>query len=366
MKSLDPGRRRLLLAASALLASCAQAPKEDKPADDDKGDLLWPVPPELPRFAYETTLRSPSDVELETEQQRLQRALTGIGKQDQRVLEKPGAVAARKGRIYVTDSVRRSIVVFDIPRRKVFQMGLRPPGTLAKPIAMALDGSMKLYVADASLRKVLVYDSLGLFQRSIGVPDDLMRPTGVAVSRDGQRIYVIDRADNDSELHRVVAYGPDGAKLREIGRRGRGDGEFNVPVQGAVSPDNHLHVLDAGNFRVQTFDPEGNFVRSFGGVGTELGKLARPRGIACDDEGLLYVTDTAFGNVQVFTPKGELLITLGRGGTRDLPGRYGLLIGVAVDETGRLYLVDQLYGKVEVIRRLTEAEGRKLQASAPA
>jgi hypothetical protein len=38
-----------------------------------------------------------------------------------------------------------------------------------------------------------------------------------------------------------------------------------------------------------------------------------------------------------------------------------LLTGVAIDETGRVYLVDQLFGKVEVIRKLTEAEGRKLQ-----
>ena len=48
---------------------------------------------------------------------------------------------------------------------------------------------------------------------------------------------------------------------------------------------------------------------------------------------------------------------------RDKPGRYGLLTGVAVDETGRVYLVDQLFGKVEVIRRLSEAEGHRLQAA---
>ena len=68
--------------------------------------------------------------------------------------------------------------------------------------------------------------------------------------------------------------------------------------------------------------------------------------------------------MQVFTPRGELLISLGRGDKRDRPGRYGLLTGVAIDETGRLYLVDQLFGKVDVIRKLTEAEGRKLQAAA--
>ena len=350
------------LGACALLASCAEgpvvAPKEDQ------GDRLWPMPPELPRFAYETALRSEADVTVDTDEDRLKRRLTGTLRPDQRLLEKPSAVAARGGRVYVTDAVRRSIVVFDARRRRVFQFGLRPPGTLSKPTAIALDSAGRVYVADATLRKVLVYDSLGLFQQAVGDASQLQRPTGVAVNADGSRIYVIDRADNESDQHRVMAYAGDGKLLREIGRRGRGDGEFNVPVQGTVSPDGRLHVLDAGNFRVQTFDADGGYVSSFGKVGTGLGQLARPRGLACDADGRLYVSDTAFGNVQVFTPRGELLISVGRGDKLDRPGRYGLLTGVAVDETGRLYLVDQLYGKVEVIRKLTEAEGRRLQAAA--
>jgi DNA-binding beta-propeller fold protein YncE len=358
------GRRATLgwLAACALLGSCAEVPVGQP--KNDEGDRLWPMPPELPRFAYETSLRSAADVMLDTEEEKLRRRVTGALLPDNRLLEKPAAVAARRGRVYVTDAVRRSIVVFDAPRRRVFQFGLRAPGTLGKPTAIAIDAAGRVYVADATLRKVVVYDGLGLFQQTIGDPGQLQRPTGVAVNADGSRIYVIDRSDNDSDRHRVVAYAADGKLLREIGQRGRRDGEFNVPVQGAVSPDGRLHVLDAGNFRVQTFDADGAFISSFGNVGTGLGQLARPRALACDGEGRLYVTDTAFGNVQVFTPRGELLMSLGRGDKRDLPGRYGLLMGVAIDETGRLYLVDQLFGKVEVMRALTEAEGRRLQAAA--
>ena len=357
------GRRaallRLALGGSALLASCADTPLQPPTADD--GDRLWPMPPELPRFAFEVALRSAADVLEDTDAARLRRRLTGLRLPAERVLEKPSGIAAREGRVYVTDSVRRSIIVFDVPRRRIFQFGLRAPGTLVKPMAIAVDQARRVYVADATLRKVLVYDALGLFLHAIGNPSQLQRPTGVAVNVDGSRIYVIDRADNESDQHRVMAYAGDGTLLREIGKRGRRDGEFNVPVQGVVSANGQLHVLDAGNFRVQSFDADGHFLRSFGNVGTGLGQFARPRGIACDREGNLFVTDAAFGNVQIFSPRGELLLALGRGDKRDLPGRYGLLTGVAVDETDRLYLVDQLFGKVEVIRRLPEAEGRALQ-----
>lgn len=358
-------RRTLLLGlgGAALLASCAVAPTG--PAEDaDKGDHLWPRPPELPRFAYETTLRNMGDVVPETEEEKLRNRLTGIRRQDGKVIEKPASLAARGGRIYVGDSVRRTILVFDVPRRKVFQFGVRPPGTLAKPTAIALDRSGKLYVADATLRRVFVYDTLGLHLLTIGRPEELQRPTGVAASPDGSRVYVTDRADNESDQHRVLVYDAQGKLVRELGRRGSRDGEFNLPVQAVVTRDANLHVLDAGNFRIQTFDREGNFLRSFGKVGNGLGQFARPRNLACDDEGRLYVTDGAFGNVQIFTPQGELLLAIGRSNRRDLPGCYGLISGVAVDETGRIYVADQLFGKVEVIRRLSEREGRALQQQA--
>lgn len=359
-------RRKLLLglAGSGLLASCAVAPT-DTPRDEDRGDRLWPAPPEQPRFAYETALRTAGDITQETEEEKLRARLTGARRSDGKVIDKPSSLAARGGRIFVGDSIRRSIVVFDVPRRKLFQFGLRAPGTLAKPTAIALDRAGKLYVADATLRRVFIYDNLGLHMRTLGEGGELQRPTGVAASPDGRLVYVIDRSDNESDLHRVVIYGAtDGKLVRELGRRGRGDGEFNLPVQAAVSPDGQLHVLDAGNFRVQTFDAEGKFLRSFGKVGTGLGQFARPRNLACDDDGRLYVTDGSFGNVQIFTPEGELLLSVGRGSRRDLPGCYGLISGVAVDETGRIYVADQLFSKVEVIRRLSDQEGRRLQAAA--
>lgn len=293
------------------------------------------------------------------------RELTGLSSDLDRVIfEKPGAVAARNGNIYITDIATKSIIVFDVPRRSLFRFGLREPGTLELPSGLALDASLNVYVADAKRRQLIVYDRLGLFQRTIGSPEDLQRPVGVAVSRDGERIYAIDRSDNESNNHRVVVYDSTGKKIKVIGRRGNGEGEFNVPLQAAVAPDGTLYVLDSGNFRVQAFDSEGKFLRSFGGAGVNPGNLARPRGIAVDDVGNVYVTDASFNNFQVFNSAGQLLMAIGQASRDSKPGQYGLLSGISVDETGRVYVVDQLFNKIEVIRRLSDAEGEKILQAA--
>lgn len=348
-----------------LLAACTTMQGEDAAEDDEKvfkGPLVWPQPPDQPRFAFETMLRSPADIaDPERSTSELLRELAG-GKpvSSKPVFEKPSAIAARNGRIYVTDTATKMITVFDVPRRKLFQFGTRIPGALGKPSGLALDAEMNVYVADVKLRQVLVYDSLGLFLRSVGSEKDLDRPTGVAVSRDGERIYVIDRSDNESDRHQVVVYDKGGNKIKVIGTRGGGEGQFNVPLQGAVAPDGTLYILDSGNFRVQAFDRDGKFLRAFGSLGNSLGNLARPRGIAVDDDGNIYISDAAFNNFQIFTSEGQLLLAIGTGASKSKPGRFGLLSGIAVDETGRIYVVDQYFNKVEVFRRLSDKEGQKM------
>lgn len=349
--------RLILSAFVALLAACTTT-VERKPYD---GPMIWPQPPDQPRFAYETMLRSSADIALVSEEASLREQLTGVSAvSGQPVFDKPSAIVAGKGRIFVVDSGSHTIVVFDVPRRRVFRFGIREPGNLSKPAGIALDEEMNVYVADAARRIVLVYDSLGLFQRLVGDPAELERPTGVAVSRDGERIYVIDRSRNESEQHRVVVYDKAGKKLRVIGSRGGEAGQFNVPVQGTVGADGTLYVLDSGNFRVQAFDRDGKFLRSFGGAGKEFGKFARPRGIAVDNEGNIYVSDASFNNFQIYNSNGQLLLAIGQGGKESNPGIYGMLNGIAVDETGRVYVVDQLFNKIEVIRRLSDSEGQQL------
>jgi DNA-binding beta-propeller fold protein YncE len=349
-----PSRRDLSLwLLGSALAGCAAPPvrRQSSPSP------VWPVPPEQPRYAHEATLRNAASAADDSPATRLRQSLTGEG--EAASFGKPAAVAVSRGRVYVGDTEGRRIFVFDLARRRSFAFGTRREGELRKPAGIAVDANGIVHVVDASARRLVVYDAIGLFQRAIDGAAEWVRPTGVAVSADGARLHVVDTGGVESDAHRVLSYDAQGRLLRSIGRRGEAAGEFNLPVDAALAPDGLLWVLDAGNFRLQAFDEQGRFVRAFGSPGNGLGQFGRPRGLAIDREGLIYVSDASFGNVQVFQADGQLLLALGSRAAQDGPGRFSLPSGVACDETGRVYVVDQFFHKVEVLRRLGDAEGQQ-------
>ena len=323
-------------------------------------DPYWPSPPDLPRFQYEFTLRSDRSL-LGTNKITFKTFVTGGEQRLQKALfVKPFDVAAREGRVIISDTATGFVHLFLIPEREVIVFGRQGRGKLKKPLGVAIDGNSNYYVADVENRRVVVYEPNGHFIQEIGKPGDFVRPTDVAVTNDGNRIYVIDAGGVRSSKHRVIAYNAEGEKLFTIGRRGGADGYFNLPTHGAVAPDGTLYVLDSGNFRVQAFNDQGKFLRSWGKVGNQFGQFARPRGIAVDNDGNVYVTDARFGNFQIFNSKGQLLMAVGEGSMKDGKGKYSLIAGVGVDETGRVYVVDQNFKKVEVIKRLSEEEGKAI------
>lgn len=346
----------LLLAVLLALSGCAGTPTSNEDAFELR--TIWPEPPNPPRYIFDGVLRSLADIRVETEDERMRRMLTGRGSvSDETVFVKPSAIAASKGLIYVADPPNASIVVFDIPRARIYRIGLRRPNHVARPVAMATDSKDKLYVLDAAYRKVMVYDALGLFLYSVGDPKELNRPSGVAASPDGETIYVVDRGSLEGDDHKVIAYAPDGSERFRIGPRGTETGRFNIPIAASVTPDGTLFVLDAGNFRVQAFDKDGRFLRAFGNAGNGFGQFSRPRSLTTDLDGNIFVSDGNFNNVQIFNPEGELLMWIGTPDLRNAPGHFGLVAGLTTDETGRLYVIDHYHKKIEVYRRATAADG---------
>lgn len=338
-----------------MMVGCASSPKEPEALPP----LVFPPPPDAPRFVFERTVTGSRDLQVVDRAARLRRMLTGetssgLG------FAKPFDVTVCQGRIYVSDSVQRSVYLFDLSERVLSEIGRENPGALTKPLGLDTDGECNLYVADGTAGRIHVYDQRGGFLRAIGGSGMFERLSHVAVDAEGERVYAVDTGGVNSRSHRVRVFDAlTGEHRFDFGTRGDGAGEFNLPRDIAIGADGTVHVIDGGNFRVQVFSAEGAYLRAFGAVGRRYGQFSRPKGIALDPDGNAYVSDTAHGNFQVFDPRGSLLLFVGERGTRFERARYMLPSGIDVDEDGRVYLLDQFFRKLDIFRpaEMSETDG---------
>lgn len=346
---MKSGKWLAALLAGVALCSCAPVQEVQK-KNATKSDVVFPAPPDEPRFILERSIRGSVDVVPQTSDSGLKRVLTGQAETNE-PMSKPYAVAVHRGRIFVSDSADRFIKVFDIPEGRYFKIGDDDRGTLAKPLGLDVDGAGNVYVADATNKAIMVYDRDGKFLRKIGNAKSFDRLSSVTVDAAGQRILVVDIGGVSSEHHRVRVFDAvSGDHLFDIGKRGNGPGEFNLPRDAAIGKNGQIYVVDGGNFRVQVFDRNGKYLQSFGSIGKQLGNFARPKEVATDHDGNVYVVDSAFGNFQIFNPDGELLMYVGERNETDGPARYMLPSGIYVDEDGRVYVVDQWFKRLDVYR----------------
>ena len=340
LKTLSP-----LLVITFLLSGCASGldMKEFQPP-------IYPPPPEEARFIYERSLIGTIDVEPVTAEQRFKAMATGLPV-GENILVKPYDVAVYQGRVYVSDTIDRSIVMFDIPGQRYVRFGVRGPGALTKPIGLAVGPKGNLYVADNSAARVVVFSPEGKFIKAFGGKAELKRPTDVAVTKDGRYAYVVDTGGIDNRSHHLLKYDLlTGKMVQDIGTRGSKPGNFNFPLMIDIDSKGRVYVLDAGNFRVQRFTPSGEFDFTFGDVGNYLGQFSRPKGLAVDNDDNVYVMDASFANFQIFNDKGQLLLFVGERSRTNEPGKFSLPAGLTVDEDGRIYAIDQVFAKVDIFR----------------
>ena len=335
----------LLGMAALLLAGCG-----GEEIKREARIFAYPPPPEPARFFFERTIRSSFDVKQISGTDKLKIFATGTLGTAQG-LGKPYGIAVRKGRIYVTDTVKRAVLMFDVPGKEFKTIGTEGPGALAKPIGIDITKDGEIFVADNSAKRIVVFNEDGQFLRAFGNRNILKRPSGVAVSPDGMRAYVIDTGGVTTQEHHLFIFNAKTGELEKtIGTRGRKNGDFNLALQVTTAEDGTVYVTDSGNFRVQAFNPDGSHKLSFGTVGRKIGNFARPKGISTDRDGNIYVVDSAFGNFQIFNDKTELLMFIGTRGQQAAPGQYMLPAGITVDEDGRIYVVDQFFRKIDIYR----------------
>lgn len=249
------------------------------------------------------------------------------------MLSLPGKITSdSKGRIIVADrGVVPSIHIFDFDGRKHSRITGGRGRPLRSPAGLAVDGHDRLYVTDAQLGTVLVYDSNGKFRRHLGKRRGerlFERPAGIAVDPASGHIYVADPPRNV-----VVMLDAGGNILARFGTStGRsGPAEFAEPTD-VVIRDKKLFVLDTQNYRIQVFDLAGNFNSSI-----QPESMEPSQGFAIDNIGRIYL-DGPQDTIRVLQPDGRLIFEIGSTGSGH--GEFRGPSGIWTDRLDRIFVAD--------------------------
>ncbi len=168
-------------------------------------------------------------------------------------LERPSGLAVLKNQLYVVDSQRHTVVVFDLDGIYQTEFGRRGDGfgEFNFPTHAAVDGEGNLYVTDSMNGRIQVFDAAGNYQRQVGSsgdgPGTFSRPKGVAADSLGH-LYVVDALFDNFQI-----FDESGRLLLDVGEMGAGPGQFWMPNGIAISRANELLVADSYNRRVQIF-----------------------------------------------------------------------------------------------------------------
>jgi len=327
----------VLIAGLVLSGSVACVP--EKEVKDDGMEYVWPLPPEKPRIKYLKSIWGEDDI-------RGTSALEVIvGKDPSSDMVKPyGVTTDTMGRIYVTDTVSRTVFVFDEQQSEMYFLGDRKH-LFKIPAGVATDNMNHVFVSDTGHDAIFIFDENGSFVKQFG-KGILNNPAGMAVDNTRGRLYVASVKTN-----RIEVFDLQGEHLFGFGQLGGGPGQFNFPRDVAIDFFGDVYVVDSANFRIQVFNSEGGYIREFGRLGSSPGQFSRPKAIAVDAQANVYVTDAAFNNFQVFDSLGTLLLFVGVSGTF-APGEFSLPADIHVDNRNRIYVVDQLNRRVQVFQKL--------------
>ena len=246
---------------------------------------------------------------------------------------------------------------------------------LNAPVAVTVDSSGNLYIADAGNQRVRkVTASTGKISTVAGngaaayVGDggaataaSLSDPYGLAVDKSGN-LYI---ADFNNQVVRIVNSSGTISTFAGINAYGSGgDGGpanqayLNHPIALIMDAAGDLYISDSGNACIREVTPDG-IIHTVAGSITNAGysgdggpalqaKLNSPEGIALDAAGNLYIADTGNNRIRMVTPTG-IMTTIAGNGKAASSGDGGAATsaslwepqGVAVDAAGAIFITEK-------------------------
>jgi DNA-binding beta-propeller fold protein YncE len=255
-------------------------------------------------------------------------------------------------------------------------------GRFQDPEGIALDPEGNLFVADEDKSVLFMLDKDGRIVAQAATLPGIERVTG------GDSLVVLGPrhvvAIGDHCLLELKVVDGKFELVRQISRRGHGEGEFEDPE--GISLDRatgEIYATDEDHRRVLVFDQEGKYLRKIaveadpesvcvfedrvyvtmskagwvgcygrdGALRFKFGSdhLREPDCAAVSPDRKLYVTDQRANRIQVFDLDGKFLFTVGKAGTG--PGEFDQPEDLAFDADGNLWVADGDNHRIQVLTR---------------
>lgn len=242
--------------------------------------------------------------------------------------------ADRSGSLYVSDSYKKSISVFNSAGDYIDSITVVP-----MPISVAINNEGTLFIGDGATGNIYKYDNENgarLFYSGTKYP------TSMDFGHDNI-LYV-----SDSKLQEVITLDITGSLVQTIGK-----GILDFPTGIAVDNNNKRILVGEhggkGTFnpvvKIYMFDLQGNLIKSFGSNGNSDGQFYRVQDITIGRCGNIYVVDPYLGRISIFDENGNYLSKFGEGD--GLPGQMNLPMDVVFDSQERLIVSSMNNGVIE-------------------
>jgi hypothetical protein len=194
---------------------------------------------------------------------------------------------------------------------------------------LRLDADGNVWTVDVDAHRVMKWTPSGWMLMTIGgvggaagnndTKDGFNRPANLTFAPNGD-FFVADGYVNSG----VVKFNKDGEYITHWGRKGTGDGEFDLVHDVALDSQGRLYVADRNNKRVQIFDQD----RKFLGKWTDVGS---PWGLYVKSENALYMCDGVNQRIVKLNLDGQVLGVLSSYGK--VPGKLDFPHYLAVDRS---------------------------------
>jgi streptogramin lyase len=246
-----------------------------------------------------------------------------------------GVDVDKNDNVWVFNRGAHPVIQFD-KSGKMLRAWTEVPLTTAHGIRVDADGN--IWLIDVAAHRVMKFTPAGRLLMMLGqvggaagpnndTKDGFNRPTNVTFAPNGD-FFVSDGYVNS----RVVRYNRNGDYVTHWGKKGTGDGEFNLVHDVALDSVGRIYVADRTNARVQIFDQNGKFLSKWTDVGAPWGLYYVKR------DNAIYMCDGVNDRISKLSLDGQVLGVLSSHGKA--PGKLDYPHSIAVDSTGAIYVAE--------------------------